>query len=379
MITSSISASSYVPSPYPGLPEGGIDRSIINHPTLKPSGNPFTHGARADPDPLSTYRVSPVAVEGIQPDENGIYVKSQNQARQYFVKMDDHFYEVGDFDKNRTTWRLLDPHTRVPGPSIRLAGAGQWVLDTNPAPTRTQDFPSQSLVGNRFNGSGAGPGATGNTHPPSSPRSSQGAAPPPSQSSAPPISPRSGPADAEQLSSSPSQGLWNKLQTAVHVAKSKLQRAISTITHALENGSLAPNVRLYLKNLFGNEVLTREGLLTLLQKFTGTLRDIDQSEAHGNNNLGIGPLSEERANAEVNLRTGMKRFSPGYVENATVDKLAETVVHEFSHTGAGTVDHWYYDFHGDRSPNFSNDAISFTFDNAVTNADTIAKATTALT
>jgi len=76
--------------------------------------------------------------------------------------------------------------------------------------------------------------------------------------------------------------------------------------------------------------------------------------------------------------TGEICFAPHALKSWRDADLNELAVHEHTHTGAYTNDNWYLKKDLGRYPNWSGYTAPFTFNNALNNADTMARATSVL-
>ncbi|WP_147293172.1 hypothetical protein [Dyella monticola] len=130
-----------------------------------------------------------------------------------------------------------------------------------------------------------------------------------------------------------------------------------------------------MSKLFGPEASTPEGRARIKQEFLATLKALLKSKDAGGADIAIenlrpGAAAESRSN-------GIIAFAPNSAGQSD-QALTETMVHEHTHAGAHTNDGWYLDRAGNRRPNLGGQLYPFTFDNAVNNADTVARSATAL-
>ncbi|WP_333682286.1 hypothetical protein, partial [Dyella sp.] len=85
-------------------------------PSLPPDAPDFLRGSNS-PSPgdqaLSKYRVDPNELNGLQPDEKGVYSRlNGNGTKDDFIKLaNGDAYKVGEFDSSTKTWPVLDPQT----------------------------------------------------------------------------------------------------------------------------------------------------------------------------------------------------------------------------------------------------------------------------
>ncbi|RDS82123.1 hypothetical protein DWU98_08725 [Dyella monticola] len=112
--------------------------------------------------------------------------------------------------------------------------------------------------------------------------------------------------------------------------------------------------------------------------FDGTLRDLEQNKREGARRLIIGYEGGPNSPSAVAFNDGTISFSRYAVNTMRPADLRELTVHEHTHTGAGTADHWYLTRNHDRFPNWGGNLSPFTFQNAVNNADTLARSSSVL-
>jgi hypothetical protein len=170
------------------------------------------------------------------------------------------------------------------------------------------------------------------------------------------------------------QGAWGRVFRALDAGIDNVKQAKGELRGAWSNRTSAS-----MRKLYGGGAFQQVGKARIEAGFDGTLRAMEKTKREGGRNLSItsrfGPYGPSAA-AHADGRIEISSFSLG--GNWTADDLNELMVHEHTHTGAGTTDHWYLNAHHDRLPNWRGSVGHFTFNNAVNNADTLARSTSVL-
>ncbi|HUA79377.1 MAG TPA: hypothetical protein VL997_03320 [Dyella sp.] len=131
-----------------------------------------------------------------------------------------------------------------------------------------------------------------------------------------------------------------------------------------------------MSKLFGPEAATPAGRARIKQELLATLQALLKSKNEGGADIRIENLAQPKAAAEYRP-DGIIAFAPKSAGESDQD-LAETMVHEHAHAGAHAKDGWYLDRGDNPFQNLQGQLYPFTFDNAVTNADTLARSVTTL-
>jgi hypothetical protein len=133
-----------------------------------------------------------------------------------------------------------------------------------------------------------------------------------------------------------------------------------------------------MQKLFGGGAFTPAGKARIRDGFDNTLRAMEQSKRSGGSNLSIGTNLSPYGPSAVAFDNGQIRFAPYALRTWSNANLNELMVHEHTHTGAGTHDHWYLNENLQRLPNWGGSLGRFTFNSALNNADTLARSTSVL-
>jgi hypothetical protein len=169
-------------------------------------------------------------------------------------------------------------------------------------------------------------------------------------------------------------------------AKGQMLRAVDS---GIENIRLAktqlnrnwdPRTSSAMRSLFGGGAFTPAGKVRIEAGFDKTLGAMRRTKDQGGRNLSTCPggLWPGGPSARAWPSTGEICFAPYALRSWSNADLNELAVHEHTHTGAYTNDNWYLQSNLGRYPNWSGYTAPFTFDNAVNNADTMARATSVL-
>jgi hypothetical protein len=152
----------------------------------------------------------------------------------------------------------------------------------------------------------------------------------------------------------------------VRQAKAQLSnRWTSTTSHAM-------------RKLFNKSSFTQQDKARIAAGFDRTLKTMEKNRREGAWNLSVSNNLGPFGPSAVAYPNGNIQFSQHALRNWRNTDLNELSVHEHTHTGAGTTDHWYLNSNLGRQPNWGGNLSPFTFNNALNNADTMARATSYL-
>ncbi|HUB90398.1 MAG TPA: hypothetical protein VMA74_11800 [Dyella sp.] len=271
----------------------------IERPAGFPPGAPETPDMRARSDSsdlsdLFNYRVSPRNLDGLQPDRYGIFTRNNsNRTNSYFTKIDEDVYQLGGFDRQSQTWRVLDPRSGQEVATLELERKdGKWLP----------------------------------------------------------------------------KNLGKRMLRALDGAIENVRRAKAQIGRAWMQGT-----NWAMQKLFGGGAFTPQGRQRIEAGLNNTLQALEKSKREGAWNLRVGHEGGPNRPAAVAFNNGTIQFSRYALRNWSDPDLNELMVHEHTHTGAGARDHWYLNRNHDRLPNWGGGLSPFTFNNALNNADTLAR------
>jgi hypothetical protein len=170
------------------------------------------------------------------------------------------------------------------------------------------------------------------------------------------------------------QGDWGRIFKSLDAGIDNVKQAKGELRGTWSNRTSSAMRKLYGGGAFLPAEKTR-----IEAGFNGTLRAMEKTKRQGGSNLSItnrfgpyGPSAAAHDNGKIEISSyALKNWKP--------DDLNELMVHEHTHTGAGTTDHWYLNAYHDRLPNWGGRLGNFTFNNAVNNADTLARSVSVLT
>lgn len=312
---------------------------------------------------LSRYQVDRSRLDGLQPDRNGVYTRVNHDGREeHFIDMGRNVYQVGDFDSHTSTWHVLDPKTgKAVGTLGRPDNVGtKWVWQS--------DLPPEVVPGPQGAGGTRGAGGTqggGGAQRGGGTQGGGGIQPGPGAGSRRP-----------GISQVPRQVLAkfsDRLMQALDKGIQTVQRALDQIDEKWSDATAQ-----IMSKLFGPEALTPEGRKRIKQQLLATLAALQKSKSERGADIKMEDLSGSGAAAQAHPWDGTISFDPSTVGRESDEQLAETMVHEHMHVGTETDDKWYLNPDESRRPKLDHMIYPFTFENAVDNADTVARAATTL-
>lgn len=161
----------------------------------------------------------------------------------------------------------------------------------------------------------------------------------------------------------------------VRKTRDMLGVALSKVDSMLNGKGASAKDEASVSKRFGLEGLTRGALKIIRDTFGKAFDAATQTLNSDGANISIGELRPGAA-AQANLMTGQIVLSPKMLDTRTVPpgQLAETLAHEFTHTGAKTADNHYLNPDGTKRPNLNGDLDP----KSINNADTYAKLVTDL-
>lgn len=272
----------------------------VERPSNTPPGAPDTSATLLRSEDLLQYRVSPNTLRGLQPDRNGIYTRTNaDRNRSYFAKLDGDTYQVGGFDRQSLSWKVLDPRSGKEVAQMERKN-GKWVAGISPA-----QYP---------------------------------------------------PTDRGRILQALDGGIRNVRQALTQIRNTWSRATSSTMNR-----------------LFGGGASSEGGKARIEQGLRNTLSQMEESKRTGARNLRVGNEGSPWSPSAVAYPDGTIYFTKYTLRNWRPADLNELMVHENTHTGAGTKDHWYLNRNNDRLPNWGGAIGPFNFQTAVNNADTIAR------
>lgn len=288
----------------PGQPNPAGPQIIhVERPAGLPPGAPDMR-ARPYSSDLSAYRVPPRTLHGLQPDRNGIYTRNNSDgSKSYFTRVYGNVHQIGGFDWQSVTWRMLDPRSGREVATLERKGR-EWV------PKEQAQPPSQPVP----------------------------------------------------------QGLRGRILRALDSAIENVRQAKTQIHRAWTRAT-----NWAMQKLFGPDAFTPQGRQRIEAGLNNTLHALEKSKRDGARNLRVGNEGGPNSPSAVAFNDGTIQFSRYTLRNWRDADLNELMVHEHTHTGAGTRDHWYLNRNHDRLPNWGGGLSPFTFGNALNNADTLAR------
>jgi hypothetical protein len=152
-----------------------------------------------------------------------------------------------------------------------------------------------------------------------------------------------------------------------------VRQALSQVRGTWSNATTAT-----MNKLFGRGASSDAGKARIEYGLRRTLNEMEESKRTGARNLRVnGPGSPWEPSAFA-YPDGTVYFKQYTLNNWRPADLNELMVHESTHTGARTTDNWYLNRNNDRLPNWGGRIAPLTFQNAVNNADTLARASSVL-
>ncbi|HTV84614.1 MAG TPA: hypothetical protein VME63_04370 [Dyella sp.] len=155
-----------------------------------------------------------------------------------------------------------------------------------------------------------------------------------------------------------------------------IHNVILALTQVRGNWSRATSATM--NTLFGRGASSEGGKARIEQGLRNTLNQMQESKRTGARNLQVGGEGGPNSPSAVAFGNGTVQFTKYTLRNWRPADLNELMVHEFTHTGAGTKDHWYLNRNNGRIPNWGGSISPLTFHNAVNNADTLARSSSVL-
>lgn len=313
---------------------------------------------------LSQYQVSPGNLRGLKPDRNGIYTRiGLDQSRSYFARVGSGVYQVGGFDKQNHSWKVLDPRSGKAVARLEQED-GEWVPAQRSPRSVRQPVSSQGREPQSGQYAVQQRGGGGQTSQPGKPRPQQGQG--------------GGGGTSGVQTPQPEQNssvYRGRIEKAVDGAIGWIRGAMAKLH---QPWSRALTEEMY--KLFGKEALTEEGKARIEQKLGQTLQFLEQSKSSGEGNLHSGGVDPQHPDAPAfaNPSTGDIYFKDSTLRMAQDRDLVEMMVHEATHAGAQTEDNWYLYPNEERHANWDGQEKPFNFDNAVNTADSMAHAVRAL-
>jgi hypothetical protein len=159
-----------------------------------------------------------------------------------------------------------------------------------------------------------------------------------------------------------------------------LDAGIQNVRQALSqiHGSWSRATTTAMNKLFGRGVASEASKTRIERGLRQTLNEMEASRRTGARNLRVdGPGGPWQPSAFA-YPDGTVYFTQFTLNNWRPADLNELMVHESTHTGARTTDNWYLNRNNDRLPNWGGGIAPLTFQNAVNNADTMARASSVL-
>ncbi|GGA34746.1 hypothetical protein [Dyella nitratireducens] len=347
---------------------------------------------RMDPDELK----DPETGKKLQPDENGLYTRRhRDRSEAYFITTrDGDIYQVG-FDPRTMTWHVLDPRTGRPVRTLGRhgkTGSGGELTDmpVSPGKGRTSggggfqgsggaqgggapgggDTHGSGGAGGGAHGrGGAGGGGTQGTPGGGRARGGGGAGggggTPSGQEvqggQAPVVGPES-PGDRENI--------MNMLNKSIGTVRNTINKIDD---HLSGKKPLSPKDAEHVREVYGDDGLTPEGLTAIKNTLTVTVNAMEQSLRTGASNVHFGSV-RPGASAQADLNTGQIVLSREQFAAMPEWKQTETMAHEFTHIAAFTKDNHYLDQNDNKHANLDGKFSPEPFGNA----DSYARLTTHL-
>lgn len=107
----------------------------VERPAGTPPGAPETEDRGRDdlPRDLTNYQVPRNNLLGLTRDKNGIYTRvHRDGSKSHFLEQDGNVYRVANFDRQTTSWGVLDPWSQREATRVGLKGR-EWVQIDQPA------------------------------------------------------------------------------------------------------------------------------------------------------------------------------------------------------------------------------------------------------
>ncbi|GGA51664.1 hypothetical protein [Dyella nitratireducens] len=133
-----------------------------------------------------------------------------------------------------------------------------------------------------------------------------------------------------------------------------------------------------MNTLYGPEASTPRGRRRIGAQLDSTLNALQRSKSRDASNLQVGGPGGPDKPSAVAFNNGTIQFSQYTLRTWRDADLNELMVHEHTHTGAGTRDGWYLDRNLNRLNNWGGWQLPFSFNNALNTADTVARGTSFL-
>lgn len=181
------------------------------------------------------------------------------------------------------------------------------------------------------------------------------------------------PANLAPTSKQYPQGAWGRVFRALDAGIDNVKQAKNELF-----GNWSSRTNASMRKLFGGGAFQPAGKARIDAGFNHTLRAMEKSKSDGGRNLSITDKFGPYGPSAAAYPNGKIEISSYAVKNWKDADLNELMVHEHTHTGAGTTDHWYLNANHERLPNWGGRVGDFTFHNAVNNADTLARSASVL-